>query len=146
MAFTAKILICNVVTAPKTDTVRQAASTMKTAGIGSIVVVEKDKPVGMFSERDLLGRVVVPGLDPAKTLLETVMTPNPVCLDCSEPLEKVFSILAEGRFRHLPITDGGSVVGIVSIHDLAKMLSQVLRKEEHVEYFADYIQRSSAAA
>jgi CBS domain-containing protein len=61
-------------------------------------------------------------------------------------LEKVFATLAEGRFRHLPITDRGLLVGIVSIHDLAKVLTQLLKQEEYVEYFVDRLQRSSSPA
>ncbi len=144
MAHTAKILIRDVVTATKTDTVRQAADAMKKAGIGCIIVADGDRPIGIFSERDLLNRVVAGGLDPVRTLLEKVMTPNPVCVESSQALDRVFAVLAEGRFRHLPITDGGRVVGIVSLSDLATVLRNVLREDKYTQYFVDYMESKAA--
>ena len=67
MAHTAKLLIRDVVVAVKTDTVFQAAKLMQQAKTGCVVVIEGGRAVGIFSERDLLNRVVAQGLDPAQT-------------------------------------------------------------------------------
>ena len=60
-------------------------------------------------------------------------------VDAAAPLDKVFERLAQGRFRHLPITDGGKVVGIVSLSDLSKVLKEVYREDKYLQYFADVI-------
>ena len=145
MAHLAKLLIRDVVTANETDTIRTACKTMKKANIGCIVVVQGRKPVGIFTERDLLNRVVAEGIDLDKTPLSKVMTAKPVSIDAAEPLDRVFSTLAERKFRHLPITDGGSIVGMVSLSDLAKVLESVYHEEKYIQYFADCIQQSTHA-
>lgn len=140
MSQSARILIRDVVTASATDTVRSAARRMRQAGIGCIVVAEGKTAVGIFSERDLLNRVAADGLDLETTTLAQVMTPKPLCVDSSEPLDKVFGLLAEGRFRHVPITENGELVGIVSLSDLAKVLRNVYKEEKYTQYFIDYMQ------
>ncbi|MEK7859654.1 MAG: CBS domain-containing protein [Elusimicrobiota bacterium] len=145
MAYTAKLLICDVLTAGKEDTVLAAALKMRRAKTTSIVVVDGRKPVGIFSERDLLNRVVAEGLDPAKTPLAQVMTPSPEMVDSSKPLDIVFSLLADGRFRHIPITEDGLLVGMVTLSDLAKVLREVYMDDKYLQYFVDCIQRTSAA-
>lgn len=140
MPHSARILIRDVVTASKTDSIRSAATRMRQAGIGCIVVAEGKTAVGIFSERDLLNRVAADGLDIEKTTLAEVMTPKPLCVDSSEPLDRVFALLAEGRFRHVPITENGELVGIVSLSDLAKVLRNVYAEEKYTQYFVDYMQ------
>ncbi len=139
MAYTAKLLIRDVLTAAKTDTVRDAALKMRKAGVGCVAVVDGRKLAGVFTERDVLNRVVAEGLDPATTPLSKVMTPNPVAIDAAEKLDKVFATLAERRFRHLPITDGGAIVGIVSLTDLASVLREVYKEDRYLQYFADFV-------
>lgn len=143
MAHTAKLLICDVVTAGKDETVHSAAVKMRRSKTGSIVVIEGKTPVGIFSERDLLNRVVAEGLDPAKTPLAQVMTPNPEMVESNRTLDIVFSILADGRFRHIPITENGTLVGMVSLSDLAKVLREVYMDDKYLQYFVDCIQRTS---
>ena len=144
MAHTAKLLIRDVVTGAKTVTVLAAAKKMKESKIGCVVVTEGRKPIGMFSERDLLNRVVAAGLDPATTALSAVMTPDPVTIDSAEPLDRVFSVLAQGNFRHVPITDNGNLVGVVSLSDLAGVLQEVYRDDRYIQYFVDFMESKSA--
>lgn len=139
MAYTAKLLIRDVLTAAKTDTVRDAAQKMKKAGVGCIAVIDGKKLAGVFTERDVLNRVVAAGLDPAATPLSQVMTPDPVAIDSEEKLDKVFATLAERRFRHLPITEGGAIVGMVSLTDLASVLREVYKEDRYLQYFAEFI-------
>lgn len=141
MAYTAKILIRDVVTAGKNDSVSQAARLMKKANVGCVIVTEGKKPVGIFTERDLLNRVVAEGLDPAKIPLAKIMTPSPVTIDAAKPLDQVFNLLAEGRFRHVPITDDGELVGIVSLSDLAKVLKPVFQEDKYTQYFVDFLDK-----
>lgn len=143
MAHTAKILIRDVVTAKQTDTVETAAKLMKRANIGAVVVTEGRSPIGIFTERDLLNRVVAEGLNPAKTPLSSVMTPKPATVESSEPLDRVFSTLADRRFRNLPITEQGQVVGLVSLTDIASVLKMVYQEDKYIQYFVDFYQQGS---
>jgi CBS domain-containing protein len=80
--------------------------------------------------------VVADGLDPAQTRVSQVMSKKLVTLDAAEPLEKVFDCLAQGHFRHLPITENGRIVGIVSLTDLAKMLKELAKEGRFLETFS----------
>ena len=139
MAYTAKLLICEVVCVGAGQTVSEAAKVMKKANIGAVIVGSMAKPEGILTERDILMRVVAETLDPASTPVSAVMTKELITVDAAAPLDKVFERLAQGRFRHLPITDGGKVVGIVSLSDLSKVLKEVYREDKYLQYFADVI-------
>ena len=141
MAYTASLLICDVLTSPKEEFVRDAALKMRAEKAGCVVVTDGKKIIGIFSERDLLNRVVAEGLDPSSVALAEVMTPNPITIEASDSLNKAFSLLADGRFRHLPVTDKDEVVGICSLSDMAKVLRQVYMDDKYLQYFADSIQR-----
>ena len=142
MAYTAKLLIHEVKTVKPGDTCADAAKLMKNANIGAVIVSEpgSTKALGIFTERDLCRRVVADGLDASSTTVEQVMTKDVLSVDASEPLDRVFEQLAEGRFRHIPITDSGDVVGIVSLTDLAKVLRLVYKEDKYIQYFADVVQ------
>ena len=139
MAYTAKLLICDVVCVTAKVTVSEAAKAMKKANVGAVIVGTMARPEGILTERDILMRVVAEGLDPLRTPVAEVMTKQLVTVDASASLDKVFERLAQGRFRHLPITEGEKVVGIVSLSDLAKVLKEVYREERYLQYFADVI-------
>lgn len=136
---TAKLLIRDVTCVASSMTVVEAAKVMQKANIGAVIVGTMAKPEGIFTERDVCFRVVAAGLDAAKTPVSAAMTKNPTTVDAAEPLNKVFERLAEGRFRHLPITENGQVVGMVSLSDLGKVLQEVYREDKYLQYFADVV-------
>jgi len=140
MPYTAKLLIRDVATVKPDTTVSEVARLMKKANIGSVIVGDKAKPQGIFTERDIARRVVAEGLDPIDTPVSAAMTTKLITVDASEPLDRVFEVLSDGKFRHLPITDRGEVVGIVSLTDLGKVLQQVYREDKYIQYFADVLQ------
>ncbi len=104
-------------TSPGT-TVRDAALLMTERGIGALPVVDNDVLVGIFSERDIMTRVVAAGRDPATTHLEAVMTRDPATSTPDKPVIHALHIMHEGDFRHLPILEHGRLVGIVSARDV----------------------------
>lgn len=140
MAYTARLLIRDVICIPAASTISEAAKIMNKSNIGSVIVGAKTKPEGIFTERDIARRVVAEGLDPVKTTVGSVMTKTVVSVDAAAPLDKVFERLADGRFRHLPITENGKVVGIVSLSDLAKVLQEVYKEDKYLQYFADVVE------
>jgi CBS domain-containing protein len=73
----------------------------------------------MFTERDVMNRVIAQGRDPQTTTVEQVMTPEPTTVAPSASIVKAFDLMVEGAFRHLPVVDGdGHVIGVVSMRDV----------------------------
>ena len=136
MTHTAKLMMKEVVCVPATATASKAAEVMKKANVGSVFVGDAKKPLGIFTERDVVRRVVAEGLDPVTTPVSSVMTKKLVTVDASEPLERVFECLGKGEFRHLPITERGEVVGIVSLTDLCRVLQEMAKDEKFLATFA----------
>lgn len=139
MPHNATLLIRDVIQASPQDSILEAARKMRKGNVGCVVVTEGPRPVGIFTEKDLV-RVAAEGTDIQKTPVSKAMTPRPVTIESSEALDKVFSVLAEKRFRHLPITEGGKLVGIVSLSDLASVLKQVYKEDRYIQYFVKYMQ------
>jgi CBS domain-containing protein len=104
----------SLVTAPPSITVAEAAKRMKRKKVGALVVTEGDNLVGIFTERDVVFRVVAPGLDPRTTLVESVMTSAPITIGPNEPFGHALLVMHERGFRHLPVVERGKVIGIVS--------------------------------
>ena len=100
------------------DTVRAAAARMAAHRCGSILVCDDDRLRGIFTERDLLARVVAAGRDPAKTRLGEVMTPDPDTIAGAAPALEAVRRMDEGCYRHLPVLEGGRVLGVVSLRDV----------------------------
>ncbi len=100
-------------------TVFQAAQAMNERKVGAIVVLDDGRLVGMFSERDLLRRVVGEQRDPATTRVEDVMTTEIVCCTPQTSLEEAGGAMKNRRIRHLPVVDDeGKLLGLISIGDL----------------------------
>jgi CBS domain-containing protein len=104
----------NFVTAPPSTTVRKAAEMMARRRVGAIVVVDEDQLVGIFSERDVVLRVIARGLESATTVLADVMTPAPIAIAPDRSFGHAISVMHERGFRHLPVVEYGRPIGIVS--------------------------------
>lgn len=106
-----------IITGAPTMTVREAVDLLVAGGVGAMPVVDGKKIVGMFSERDLLVRVVGKKLDADELILEEVMTHNPITIGKDKTKEEALSIMKEKGFRHLPVVEGEQMVGVLSIRD-----------------------------
>jgi CBS domain-containing protein len=115
---------CEVHTVPVTATVSEAVQKMIAAKIGSVLVVYGDALVGIFTERDVLVRVVGARRDPATTLVSFVMTQNPVTVDSSMTVHDIINLHSGKEFRHLPVVDNGRLLGMVSMRDVLRWLAQ----------------------
>ena len=101
-----------------TEFVRQ----MSDLKIGAMLVMEGERLVGIFTERDAMTRVLGDGLDPTHTSVSEVMSLDPVCVTSSNTLEEARALVTTKRIRHLPVVDDGKVVGMVSSGDLTHWL------------------------
>jgi len=104
----------SLLTAGPGISVAEAARRMAKRNVGAIVVIEGERLVGIFTERDVVFRVVARGLDPAKTCVEDAMTRSPRTIDAAERFGHALLIMHDNNFRHLPVTENGRLVGIVS--------------------------------
>src|SRR4051794_19388881 len=97
------------------DTVQTAAEEMAEHCCGSILVCDGGKLRGIFTEGDLLVRVVAVGRDPASTTLNEVMTPDPDTIEGSEPVVEAVRRMDECGYRHLPVVKGNRLLGVIAL-------------------------------
>ena len=107
-----------VVSVQHDQTVLEAARLMNERNIGAVTVLRDGALVGIFSERDLLRRVVASGRSPGLTQVSEVMTANPRTVPPAEPVENCLFLMKEYGFRHLPVSENGQVKGLVSLRDI----------------------------
>jgi len=118
-------------------TVLDVAQAMVDRNIGAVPVLEDGLLVGIFSERDLMKKVVVEGRDASRTRVGDVMTPDPLTVAPSEELEACMLLMRQHGFRHLPISDGKQLKGMVSLRDI--LLRDLTDKDDEVRMMRAYI-------
>ena len=106
-----------VLKAASSMTVREAAIKMAEQKVGAMLIHDKDRLTGIFTERDVLNRVVAKKLDPDTTTLAQVMTADPRTISADKPLSHALVMMYEGGYRHVPVVDGSKVIGMVSACD-----------------------------
>jgi CBS domain-containing protein len=107
----------NLLRLPSSATVREAARQMRARHVGAVLVVARDRLEGIFTERDMVNRVVAEGLNPDGTKLAEVMTKNPDTVGPNDTALVALRRMQDGGYRHLPVVDHGHLVGIVSRRD-----------------------------
>jgi CBS domain-containing protein len=122
------------------QSVKEVAEWMAELNVGAIVVLERGELAGVFSERDLMKRVVVAGFDPARVRVGAVMTPDPATVKLGATLDEARERMHSRNCRHLPVMDGSHVVGFLSMRDLAH--HELERKTEEIHHMRAYIQGS----
>jgi len=119
-----------LVTLPPSATVRQAARKMARMNVRSVLVTRGKTLIGIFTGTDLIGRVVAAGLNPDTTKLSDVMTRDPHTVSPQENAVAALHHMQCGGFRHLPVTEGRTVVGVLSRRDfLGCEMDEIERQE-----------------
>jgi CBS domain-containing protein len=118
--------------------VLDVAQAMVDRNIGAVPVLRDGLLVGIFSERDLMRRVVVEGRDPRDTRVSEVMTEDPLTVGPHEDPQTCMLLMRRHGFRHLPVCDGNKLLGLVSLRDL--MLHDLNEKDHEVRMMRAYIQ------
>ena len=109
---------------PPEETVWEAVRTMAGQHIGAILVIEESQLVGIFSERDLLVRVLLTGLDPTTTPIKAVMSSDIVYVTPDTSISEAMAVMTQRRCRHLPVMEGKELRGMVSIGDCTRWVSR----------------------
>ena len=127
-----------VLTAERSETVLSATQRMNEFSVGSLIVTDDGRLCGIFTERDVLRRVVAEQRNPAETLVGAVMTTQVACCSGDTSIEEVRAIMKSHRVRHLPVVDSaGGLIGIVSIGDLNAHLSN--DREVTLHFLNEYL-------
>lgn len=126
-----------VATLDEDSTALEAAQLMTERFIGSVVVTGPHAVRGIFTERDLVKRVVAAGHDPARVRLRAVMREDLVHVGPRESVERCLALMKQRRCRHLLVFDGEECVGIVSLRDLVALMLE--EKEQLIQQLTRYI-------
>jgi CBS domain-containing protein len=118
-------------------TVFDALRLMAEKKVGAVLVLEEDRLVGVFSERDYARKVILQGRSSEDTEIKVVMTSKVVCVTLDRSTEECMTLMTEKRVRHLPVMDGDNLVGVISIGDVVK--SMISEREQVIEQLEGYI-------
>ncbi len=126
----------SVQTIAASATVADAVSLMNEKRIGSIVVIDQGRLAGIFTERDVLTRIVGAGRNPAQTRVEEVMSSHPHTITPLATTAEVMEIFTHERCRHLPVLVDGQLEGLISIGDVSRWLTDLHKAEaEHLRQY-----------
>ena len=118
-------------------TVAEAVRLMTAHNVGIVNVLDGDRLVGVFSERDVVRRVVDRGLDPARTSVGDVMTTELVVADADEDYQSAMRKMDQANIRHLPVVSEGRLLSMISIRDLMRV--EIQDKGEEIRYLREYL-------
>lgn len=113
------------------DTVRAACRTLDRLNVGALAVLEDGRLVGILSERDVIRKCVGRDRRTDETLVSEIMTPDPQTIDVGGSLCEALAAMKAGGFRHMPVTEGGRCVGMLSMREIPtdyRMMHERLRE------------------
>jgi CBS domain-containing protein len=119
------------------STVYDALQMMAEKNVGALMVVENDKLVGVFSERDYARKVILKGKASKDTLVSEIMTSEPVWVRPDQTIGACMDLMTHKRVRHLPVLDEGRLVGVISIGDVVKAI--ISEQQFTIEQLEHYI-------
>jgi CBS domain-containing protein len=119
------------------SSVFEAVQKMVEANVGSLLVTDHGEIVGIVTERDYLRRVTLEGRTDKETPVREIMTSPLIVVTPETSIDECMAVMTDRRIRHVPVVDGGEVVGVVSIGDLVKFKSKLQSFE--IQYLTDYI-------
>ncbi len=127
----------NVLEIEADASVFEAVKRMVEANVGSLLVTEGGEIAGIVTERDYLRRVTLEGRTDKETPVREIMTSPLIVVTPETPIDECMAVMTDRRIRHVPVVDGGEVVGMISIGDLVKFMSK--RQSFEIQYLTDYI-------
>ena len=119
------------------ENVYEALRQMDEHGIGALLVMEGNKPIGLFSERDYARKLALRGLRSRETAVKTIMSSPVLTISPDASVQQALSMMTEKFIRHLPVVDGSGVIGMVSIGDLVKAV--IKDQQSLIEQLESYL-------
>ena len=126
-----------VVSVRPEQSVLEAIKVLAEEDIGAAIVMTGGRLVGIFSERDYTRKIILKGRSSETTRVEEIMTPNVIVVNPRTKTRECMALMTDRRIRHVPVVDGGEVMGIVSIGDVVKFKSK--QQSFEIKYLTDYI-------
>jgi CBS domain-containing protein len=119
-------------------TVLEATQDMNAHKLGALLVMDQAQVAGIFTERDVLRRVVAEQRDPSTCKVSEVMTQNVICCHPDDDIDDISALMQQKRVRHVPVCDGnGRIMGMVSIGDVNAF--HATHQEAHINFLSEYI-------
>lgn len=119
------------------STVFDALELMAEKNVGAVIVCEGDRLVGIFSERDYARKVILHGKSSRDTPVREIMTSRVLCIEPAQTADQCMALMTDKRIRHLPVLEGGKLVGVISIGDVVKGI--VKEQQFTIEQLENYI-------
>jgi len=121
------VMVREVITVDENSTVKEAVDTMNEFQIGSLIVLERGKAMGIVTERDFLRRVIAGAKDVMNTKIKEIMTTPLVVVEPSTDLEEAMKLMFQNKIKKLAVVDANKLVGIVTLTDIARFQPQMIR-------------------
>jgi len=125
------------------DAVIDVIRRMTAARVGAVTILDRERLVGVFSERDLMARVVVPGFDAGSTRVGEVMTSNVVTAELDETRDECLAKMQRAGCRHLPVLAHGHVIAMISMRDL--LSDEIEEQVEEIRQLRAYVWQTPPA-
>ncbi|HCW05972.1 MAG TPA: histidine kinase [Cytophagales bacterium] len=118
-------------------TVYSAIEQMSQKNIGGILIAENDMLLGIFTERDYARKLILKGKSSKETPISDLMTANPITVSLSNTVEECMQIMSDKHIRHLPVTEGSKILGMISIGDVVTHVIQ--EQKSIIQHLESYI-------
>jgi len=122
------IMVSDVKTIDKESTIQEAADLMSQNSIGSLIVVEDSRVIGIITERDILNKVVAESKNASKTFVKDIMTREVIMIRPDADIEDAVDVMMEKRIKKLPVVEGNALVGIITSMDVCTASPKALEK------------------
>ncbi len=129
--------IKDIISVPSTATVFEALKELDKYNIGALLIVDNDKLVGIFSEKDYARKGIIKGRKAKSTTMKEVMTPDVITVDSTMNLSDCMNLMSDKHIRHLPVVDEEKITGILSVGDL--VTATILEQRQHIKFLEKYI-------
>jgi predicted transcriptional regulator len=133
-------MISGVITGEPDQNVVDAAKIMKKEDIGSVIICDQDKPVGIVTREDIINKVLASGMQPSKVLLKDIMSKNLVTTTPDSDISEAAKLMSKHKYERIPVISMGNLVGIISTREIAKVapaalevMTEHLRIEQGIE-------------
>ncbi len=127
----------NVYSVTASVTVYEALKAMGEKNIGALLIMENEKLLGIFSERDYARKIILKGKNSHETLVKEIMTENVISVLPSDNIDKCMELMSGKKIRHLPVVENNIVSGVISITDVVTAI--IAAQKETINLLHDYI-------